>query len=104
MIPLHHVPVLAAPPRNTNPAIAQLVEHLTVDPAAIRWSLVRFRVAGFLVPILTPWRHQACNAFAKHSATGTRTRVARVRAEYPNQLDYSGVAECRMCVLDVRVV
>ena len=25
-----------------------------------------------------------------HSAIGTRTRVARVRAEYPNQLDYSG--------------
>ena len=25
-----------------------------------------------------------------YSATGTRTRVARVRAEYPNQLDYSG--------------
>ena len=25
------------------------------------------------------------------SATGTRTRVARVRAEYPNQLDYSGI-------------
>ena len=30
-------------------------------------------------------------AFCKCSATGTRTRVARVRAEYPNQLDYSGV-------------
>jgi hypothetical protein len=30
---------------------------------------------------------------AKSSATGTRTRVARVRAEYPNQLDYSGA--CR---------
>ena len=29
-------------------------------------------------------------AFCKCSATGTRTRVARVRAEYPNQLDYSG--------------
>ena len=28
----------------------------------------------------------------KNSATGTRTRVTRVRAEYPNQLDYSGVA------------
>ncbi len=28
----------------------------------------------------------------QNSATGTRTRVARVRAEYPNQLDYSGVA------------
>ena len=27
----------------------------------------------------------------KNSATGTRTRVARVRAKYPNQLDYSGV-------------
>ena len=25
-----------------------------------------------------------------NSATGTRTRVARVRAEYPGQLDYSG--------------
>ena len=25
-----------------------------------------------------------------HSATGTRVRVARVRAEYPSQLDYSG--------------
>ena len=31
-----------------------------------------------------------CNAM--HFATGTRTRVARVRAEYPNQLDYSGLA------------
>ena len=26
-----------------------------------------------------------------NSATGTRTRVARVRAEYPNQLDYGGL-------------
>ena len=25
------------------------------------------------------------------SATGTRTRVARVKAEYPSQLDYSGL-------------
>ena len=29
---------------------------------------------------------------AENSATGTRTRVARVRAEYPNQLDYSGLS------------
>ena len=29
--------------------------------------------------------------YAQTSATGTRTRVARVRAEYPSQLDYSGV-------------
>ena len=26
----------------------------------------------------------------QNSGTGTRARVARVRAEYPNQLDYSG--------------
>ena len=31
------------------PAIAQLVEHLTVELAAIRWSLVRFRVAGLFL-------------------------------------------------------
>ena len=30
-----------------------------------------------------------------NSATGTRTWVARVRAEYPNQLDYSGDVEPR---------
>ena len=32
-------------------------------------------------------------ALNKNSATGTRTRVARVRAEYPNQLDYSGLVK-----------
>ena len=32
----------------------------------------------------------ASSSMDKSSATGTRTRVARVRAEYPNQLDYSG--------------
>jgi hypothetical protein len=31
-----------------------------------------------------------CDMCTINSATGTRTRVARVRAEYPNQLDYSG--------------
>ena len=30
------------------------------------------------------------NRRLENSATRTRTRVARVRAEYPNQLDYSG--------------
>ena len=32
----------------------------------------------------------ANDSYAQYFATGTRTRVARVRAEYPNQLDYSG--------------
>ena len=34
----------------------------------------------------------------QNSATGTRTRVARVRAEYPNQLDYSGSANLEMVI------
>ena len=32
----------------------------------------------------------ACSRASQSSATGPRSRVARVRAEYPNQLDYSG--------------
>ena len=35
----------------------------------------------------------ATNPATKYSAAGTRTRVARVRAEYPNQLDYGGYGE-----------
>ena len=31
-----------------------------------------------------------CFIALSNSPTGTRTRVTRVRAEYPNQLDYSG--------------
>ncbi len=38
-----------------------------------------------------------------NSATGTRTRVARVRAEYPNQLDYSG-ADMSNCPCGIRPV
>ena len=34
------------------PAIAQLVEHLTVDCAEIRWSLARFRAAGLLCSLI----------------------------------------------------
>jgi hypothetical protein len=36
--------------------------------------------------------HQKKNGGAppKISVAGTRTRVSRVRAEYPNQLDYNG--------------
>ena len=33
-----------------------------------------------------------------NSTTGTRTRVARVKAEYPNQLDYSGHDERRVAL------
>ena len=33
---------------------------------------------------------EICKSCYGHSATGTRTRVTQVRAECPNQLDYSG--------------
>ena len=46
--------------RFNKPAIAQLVEHLTVGCAAIRWSLVRFRVAGFFT------RTNDCKGSANH--------------------------------------
>ena len=45
----------------------------------------------FLFPRLAFMAAMAQPTSFQNSATGTRTRVARVRAEYPNQLDYSGV-------------
>ena len=36
-------------------------------------------------------RSEGWTLLYNYSAAGTRTRVARVRAEYPNQLDYSGL-------------
>ena len=37
----------------------------------------------------------------KHSVAGTWTRVSRVRAEYPNQLDYNGLLKTLKYVLIV---
>ena len=48
------------------PAIAQLAEHLTETHAVIRWSLVRFRVAGF----------------QKRNHRGARTRDRKVKASH----------------------
>jgi hypothetical protein len=39
---------------------------------------------------LTPTAAQENEKNIQNSATGTRARVARVRVEYPIQLDYSG--------------
>ena len=47
----------------------------------------RMRVGPFVMPCKHARQH--------NSATGTRTRVARVRAEYPNQLVYSGFERVR---------
>ena len=57
------------------------------DGLEIHWALP----AGVRIPSLSSLVFFSCVRFVKkNSATGTRTRVARVRAEYPNQLDYSG--------------
>ena len=50
----------------------------------------------FQSPTLTPQQcggHKDKTCLLHNSATGTRTQVARVKAEYPNQLDYSGSDE-----------
>ena len=54
-------------------------------------------VSGVAWPVDTYTHPEQSDARTKYSATGTRTRVARVRAEYPNQLDYSGscIQVCR---------
>ena len=48
-----------------------------------------------VIPLVSQWGSSIQGlgdllASVTNSATGTRTRVARVRAEYPNQLDYGG--------------
>ena len=53
---------------------------------AIDVTRVRFPADASLVRKATT----LSNRRRENSATGTRTRVARVRAECPNQLDYSG--------------
>ena len=56
-----------------------------VAPALLCYSLVCTVAAKIKLNVLMRFV-----AMVQNSATGTRTRVARVRAEYPNQLDYSG--------------
>ena len=54
-------------------------------------SLPTMRAAIQTIPSPCPL---PTGALMNNSTTGTRTRVARVRAEYPNQLDYSGFCFC----------
>ena len=51
---------------------------------AIDVTRVRFPADAFLCVLFIFWK------FLQNSDAGTRTRVARVKAEYPNQLDYIG--------------
>ena len=60
--------------------------HLHADTTPPRHTAFPAYFAFLLVQLLLDFPF-----LLQISATGTRTRVARVRAEYPNQLDYSGV-------------
>ena len=62
------------------PAIAQLVEHLTVEIAGIRWSLVRFRVAGFF---------RRCKVHAVHLCFGSSNCFRPSLTVVPSQ-DWEG--------------
>ena len=63
--------------------VAQWIRHRSTEPEIVGSSPTRVKI--FPVSVFLPhWGRP------KDSAAGTRTRVARVRAEYPNQLDYSG--------------
>ena len=58
---------------------------LFVAPALLCYNLVCTVAAKIKLNVLMRFV-----AMVQNSATGTRARVAWVRAEYPNQLDYSG--------------
>ena len=51
---------------------------------AIDVTRVRFPADAFLLLLILSSKN------LQNSDAGTRTRVARVKAEYPNQLDYIG--------------
>ena len=65
--------------------------------ARFSWKMVGWGWGEGAFPALcrAPEKMMKNEAFSKTSATGTRTRVARVRAEYPNQPDYSGTCKQR---------
>jgi hypothetical protein len=55
-----HVGAVELTPRRAQPSVAQLVEHVTVDLAAITGSLVRFRPEGILFCAPPPPRGAGC--------------------------------------------
>ena len=65
----------------STPAIAQLVEHLTVEVAAIRWSLVRFRVAG--VRCLTKKKKTKPHKYNNHIEKNVKTMQAETNVWRP---------------------
>jgi hypothetical protein len=72
-------------PRDHSSAYASSLSGLCRGHMSLQQKATRWRVAP-----LSFRRHTASLRVHRQSATGTRTRVARARAEYPNQPDYSG--------------
>ena len=67
---------------------------------ARRWNALALRALWACLPgnKNTQNKRTGISKRASSSATGTRTRVARVGAEYPSQLDYSGICVSKKCM------
>ena len=64
-----------------------MVEYIVaIDVTRVRFPADAFLETGYRI---------TGKSTGKGSATGTRTRVFRVRAEHPNQLDYGGAVHQR---------
>jgi hypothetical protein len=59
------------------------IEDISTSNLHLHLHLPNLKISSFSITVLLVPE-------LEYSATGTRTWVARVRAEYPNQLDYSG--------------
>ena len=74
----------------TDPAVALFGKEICLEVFPMI-ALPRRTMIYVLLVFEMAGKTNAYWSLPENSATGTRTRVARVRAEYPNQLDYSGL-------------
>ena len=74
----------------TDPAVALFGKEICLE-VFLMIALPRRTMIYVLLFLEMAGKTNAYWSLPENSATGTRTRVARVRAEYPNQLDYSGL-------------
>ena len=75
--------------------LASAHHWLRIDFLLLRWYIYSlfFSRSLSIAPRLQPGSPDCSLGIT--SATGTRTRVARVRAEYPNQSDYGGLEKAK---------
>ena len=72
-----------------------MVEYVVaIDVTRVRFPADAFCCGWYLYVVF-------CKSGDQNSDAGTRTRVARVKAEYPNQLDYIGQATKYLRLLSI---